>query len=95
MSDHGVFQPEAEKTERKRHPSTLIPVETIREINYRLWLRRLDPPMTPEQSAATTRTDQAGNVTSSDELRRSWSRAYDSLTRDYLRVLVDMGLVKP
>lgn len=77
----------------ERHPSTAIPAEVIAEISYRLYLRRLIPPMTPEQSRATVRRNPAGKIVGDDAMRHANSRAYDGLTRDYARVLFDMGLM--
>lgn len=85
-------------TDRKppeRHPSTAIPTETVEEIAYRLYLARLEPPMTPEESVATNRTDATGKVTASDEIRRRNSKMFLPLVRDALRILVDMGEVVP
>lgn len=76
-----------------RHPSTVIPDEIVRECAYRLYLRRLEPPLTPEQSRATTRTDATGKVIACDEMRRKNSASYLPLLRDTLRILWDMGLV--
>lgn len=76
-----------------RHPSTLIPDETVREYAYRVHLLRLEPPLTPEKSRAATYYDDAGKVIHSDDLRRQRSASLLPLIRDTLRVLVDMGLV--
>jgi hypothetical protein len=82
----------AEPKERKRHPSTLIPLETVQELAYRTWLLRLEPPMTPEQSRAKT-VERSGVIVASDEKRRAASRAYVPLLRDALQAAVDIGLV--
>lgn len=83
--------------ERVQHPSTLISAETIDEINYRVHLWRLAPPLTPEESAGAVSSfhDNHGKlVIQNDASRRKGSRYMGSMTRDYLRVLVDLGLVK-
>lgn len=82
-----------ERSAPKRHPSTAIPDETLREITYRLYLRRLEPPMTPEQSASKVTVNANGDVTSTDATRRKAAEGYLSMTRDYLRVLWDMGMI--
>lgn len=76
-----------------RHPSTEIPDEIVRELCYRTYLRRLEPPMTPEQSLATTRHDAAGKVIADDATRRKNAAALAPLMRDVLRVEWDMGLI--
>ena len=76
-----------------RHPSTQIPEDIVREYAYRLYLRRLEPSLTPEKSWATTRTDANGKVIASDAMRRKNSESYLPLLRDTLLVLVDMGVV--
>ena len=81
--------------ERQRHPSTQIQVDTIEEVAYRLYLERLEPPLTPEQSVATTRIDGVGKVVASDATRRTNSKGYLPLVRDLLKVLVDMGMIMP
>ena len=65
----------------------------MREYAYRLYLRRLEPSLTPEKSWATTRTDANGKVIASDAMRRKNSESYLPLLRDSLLVLVDMGVV--
>ena len=79
--------------QRARHPSTLIPAYTITEIAYRLYLHRLQPPMTPEQSVECTYRNGAGEIIASDGTRRRHAKAIEPIVRDALRVLVDMGLV--
>ena len=88
--------PEEAIRERKpptRHPSTEIPPELFREISYLAYLSRLEPPLTAEQ-AKTYRyvNDKTGQVTDEASLRSN-SRFQDSMTRTYLRVLWDMGLL--
>jgi hypothetical protein len=85
----------SERKSPERHPSTAIPVDTVEEITYRLYLLRLEPPMTPEQSRALTRRDAAGKVTASDEINRRNSKCYLPIVRATLRVLVDLGMVTP
>jgi hypothetical protein len=88
-------------TERKqpeRHPSTLIPLETVEEITYRWYLRRLEPPMTPEESAERVTIAKLRNgkeLRQDDAHRRQCSKSLMPLSREYLRVLVDMGIVTP
>ena len=84
-----------DRKEPRRHPSTLIAGALIEEINYRTYLQRLEPPLTPEQSAVTVGHDKAGKVADTDATRRKISLAYMPLTRAYLRVLVDLGLIDP
>ena len=81
-------------TERQRHPSTAIPAETVEEIAYRLYLRRLEPPMTPEQSLATVRTNDEGKISADDASRRRNSKSLEPIVRDMLRVAFDLGLVR-
>lgn len=92
-SQVGVTIPDATRKAPQRHPSTAIPRETVEEIAYRLYLARLEPPMTPEESIATTRTDAAGKVTASDATRRKHSASYMPMVRDALRVLWDMQMI--
>jgi hypothetical protein len=73
----------------------MIPDEIVREYAYRLHLLRLEPPLTPEKSRAATYYGDDGKVTHSDDLRRLRSASLLPLVRDTLRVLVDMGLMKP
>jgi hypothetical protein len=85
-------------TERKPpnpHPSTAISTETVEEIAYRVFLLRLEPPLTPKESAAKVRHTSDGRVKASDEIRRRNSKCMLPLVRDALRVLVDMEMVKP
>lgn len=80
-------------TKKNVHPSTRIPADTIEEIAYRVYLRRLDPPMTPEQSLTSIRTNQFGKIMADDVIRRRNAKAMEPIMRDALRVLVDMGMV--
>ena len=84
-----------DRTPPQRHPSTLIPTEIVENIAYHVYLRRLEPPLTPEESATKVYRNTAGKVTSDDAMRRRSSVAYQSMTRDFLHVLVDLGMVKP
>ena len=82
----------------KRHASKAISAEVIEELTYRWYLRRLDPPMTPEESARTITHCQLrnGKTLAQDEAhRRKCSRVFQSLTRDFLHVSVDLRLVAP
>lgn len=80
-----------------RHPSTLISDDVIRELSYRVYLLRLEPPMTPEQSEAFVYiNDRNGKpITMDDAYRRKNSACMETATRLYLRVLVDMRMVTP
>jgi hypothetical protein len=85
-------------TERKppeRHPSTAIPVETIKEIAYRVYLMRLDTPMTPEQAATYSYYNDKTKQTTNEATLHNNSRCMESVTRAVLRVLWDMGLLVP
>lgn len=87
---------EARRIARKppqRHPSTAIPEGIVREISYRTYLLRMEPPMTPEQSYVTVREGKRPGQLVNDESRKRASKGYDPLTRTYLKVLVDLGLV--
>jgi len=86
-----------ERKAPQRHPSTLIPEDVIKELSYRVYLMRLEPPMTPEQSKAFVYVNDRGGrpVTMDDAYRRRNSISIDGTTRQYLRVLVDMGMIKP
>ena len=87
----------ADMSERKaptRHPSTAISDDVIGEIAYRVYLLRLEPSMTPDESVATT-LERDGKVVASDAIRRKNSGFMQSMTRDCLHVLVDLGMVKP
>jgi hypothetical protein len=86
----------SDTTERKapaRHPSTQIPRETVEEIAYRLYLARLEPPMTPEESRAKTRVDADGKIITSDATRRRNSSTYLPMLRDAIRIMWDMNLI--
>jgi hypothetical protein len=89
---------------RTRHPSTLIPDDVVEDLNFRLYLMRLEPPMTVAQSAerryekfdrnGKPLIDKSGNpVIDDDASRRRGAAGYLSLTRAYLRVATDMGLI--
>jgi len=81
---------------RTRHPSANIPLETVDELNFRLYLSRLEPPMTPEQSAQSVyvSSDRHGKpVTQDDASRRRQAKHQLALTRDFLRIAVDMHLI--
>ena len=80
---------------RTRHPSTQILRSVIEDLSYMVYLRRLEPPMTVDQSLATTYYGDDGQVTASDLTRRKHAKTYEPLMRDVLRVLVDMGIVDP
>jgi len=84
-------------TDRKpppRHPSTLIPDDLVREAAYRIYLLRLEPPMTPEQSALmVTRDSKTGKVTGNDATRRKASESMLPWVRNALRVLVDLEMI--
>src|ERR1700691_2855851 len=84
----------SERAPPKRHPSTAIPEDTIREIAYRVYIARLEPPLTLEQAEVYHYVDDKRRVTDNASLRRN-ARAYESLIRTHLRVLVDMGMVPP
>ena len=81
-------------TERQRHPSTAIPAATVEELAYRLYLRRLEPPMEPEQSQVKVRRDSAGKIIADDVSRRRNSKSLELIVRDVLRVAFDLGLVR-
>lgn len=85
--------PRAERKQPTRHPSTAIPAEQFKAISYLAYLSRLEPPLTSEQ-AKTYRyvNDKTGQVTDEANLRSN-SRFQDSMTRTYLRVLWDLGLL--
>jgi hypothetical protein len=82
-----------DRKERARHPSTAIPASVIEEISYYVYLLRLEPPMTPEESAVTV-YERDGKIISSGETRLRNSRSMEPLTRAYLRVLFDIGMLK-
>ena len=77
-----------------RHPSTAIGSETISELAYRVYLSRLEPPMTPKQSLTAVKVDAKGRVTDNDAKRRVRSLSYEGLVRAMLRQAYDLGLVK-
>ena len=83
-----------EPKERQRHPSTAIPTETVEEMAYRLYLRRLEPPMEPEQSLAKVRYDDKSKIIADDASRRRNSKSLEPIVRDMLRVAFDLGLVR-
>lgn len=83
-----------QRTAPPQHKVHSISDDLIEEIAYRVYLRRLEPMMTPEQSKATTRTDVNGKVTASDETRRKNSKSLIPLLREHLRILIDMDLWK-
>lgn len=86
----------SEVKERTRHPSTTIPDDVVKEIAYRAYLLRLDPPMTPEESRAATFEPvviKGKTFRRDDATRRVNSETMMPMTRAYLRVLVDLGMV--
>lgn len=86
----------SDTTERKappRHPSTQIPRETVEEIAYRLYLARLEPPMTPEESKAKRRINDDTGREINDATRRRNSASYLPMLRDTLRIMWDMNLI--
>ena len=85
-------------TERKepiRHPSTMIPDSVVQEINYRTFLLLLEPSLTPEESRARSHTKivKGREIVQDDASRRALSAGQMALTRVYLRVLVDLGVI--
>lgn len=85
-------------SETKPRPLAWATEDVVDAIAYRLYLRRLEPPMTPEESASAslTRRDNKGNpFVQDDESRRRNSRIYASLVRDTLHALADMGIIAP
>ena len=78
-----------------RHPSTRIPEDVVDELNFRLFLSQLNPPMTVQQSAQSEYrfTGADGKpVTQDDAFRRREARKILPQTRDFLRVMLDSGL---
>lgn len=82
-----------DRKERKRHPVEFIPADTLHEIAYRVYLMRMEPPLTPETSKTTIRLNQFGKVMASDEIRRKNAECMIPILRDMLRVTMDMGMV--
>lgn len=85
-----------ERKERVRHPSTQIPEDVVTEINFRAYLLRLEPPMTPEESAEQSYEPIAGRgrkVVMDDAYGRRNAVSQIAITRTYLRVLTDMGII--
>ena len=85
-----------EKKERNYHPVSKFPKELMEEINYRLYLQSLQPPMTPEQSKASVYTykdNKNRTRTQNDASRRANAVPFMTRTRDFLVVLIDMGLL--
>jgi hypothetical protein len=87
-----------QRADPKRHPADAIPLALIQDINLRAYLARLEPPMTIEQSRKSVIYDARSEVLKviSNHETRVKNALFDvPLTRAYLRVLVDMGLIDP
>ena len=79
-----------------RHPSTRIPEDVVDELNFRLFLSQLNPPMTVQQSAQSEYrfTGADGKpVTQDDAFRRKAAKSLLPRTRDFLRIAIDMRLL--
>jgi hypothetical protein len=79
-----------------RHPSTLIPTATVEAVTIRVYLSRLEPPLTLEQSLGAVYhfVDNHGrNRTDNHASRVKSALQYIGQTRDFLRVAVDAGLI--
>lgn len=83
----------SDEARKGRRPTTDLPPEVIREISYRAYLARLEPPMTAEQSETTVTKDVNGKPVTA-ETRRHRASCMDVLTRTYVRVLTEQGLIQ-
>lgn len=91
----------SESTERPRgpgprHRSTLIADDVVTELNYRVYLLRLEPPLMPAESRERITYDRVtGKPAGTDATRRKSALSQLPMTRDFLRVAVDLGLIEP